>query len=468
MTLLAPATVNAQFMMDTMAAAGAADTLGAGQAINAPTYINRARDASDTAKSYADIFQSYTARNAGGDMLGNIVDSTDFDVNAMHANINAGIDMAGNMANNTPTLTPMMQFMRSVQGVSSTADNALNILAFGDDKIEYVTVLTGERVLCAVTGQMLQDVDIFRVKVDKDNRDEGVKAWASEQNIEVTDDGINDNGIAGDGIYGNVTINNNSVISPEANRLRGILLRILHQVEYLAPSTVIDYASMTKRQAPPALELGKSGIVIDATSGKITNYSQATQSIMRFFLLHIASEGLPEPNPAPAPWLDKSTPKKQLTLLEMERMRDDYLREWQSRFLAAYRLDPEDPRSEYYPVYIPKGPAVPEIDQAYIGGAIKLSAITGQGFPIIAMRPEVTKEFIRQSMSTTLAEMAPEEIPDPAAERVRVPMPANYRPPQERKDDTGLNSEGGAAAGVGAGAAPGMPGIGGPAGPAMY
>ncbi|NLD60970.1 hypothetical protein GX645_00765 [Candidatus Sumerlaeota bacterium] len=462
--VLLPATSDAQMLLDTTAAMAVSDSMGASQAINSPLYMQRAKNAASTASDYAKTFQMYSARTAGGDMLGNTVERPEMQIGDWGAGMGAGMGMGGMMANNTPQISPMQSFMRAVQGVQSTASNALTIIATRDPQIQYVTVFLGQRVLCAVTGQMLEDVNVVKVPVDKDKKEEDLKRWMSEQGINVQDDGIMDNGIAGDGVYGDIKISSADVIGPEANRLRVLLLRVLHQVEYLAPNTVVDYKSMiAERTGPPPLQLGRSGIVIDPTSGKTTNYTQETQSIMRFFLMHILSEGNPEPNPMP--WAGSKNIAQPPTIMELQRMRDDYLREWQNRFLASYRIDPEDPRSDFYPVYIPGGPSVPEMDEAYVAGAIKLSAITGQGFPITALRPEVSKQFITSAMEAALEETAPDTIPDPAAERVRVPLPTNYIPPQNRENNTNnANGAMGANMGMGGGM-PGMmggPGMGGP------
>jgi hypothetical protein len=45
--------------------------------------------------------------------------------------------------------------------------------------------------------------------------------------------------------------------------------------------------------------------------------------------------------------------------LEKESQRDESLRDWNNKFLADYRIDKNDPRSEFYQLYVPEPPMVP-------------------------------------------------------------------------------------------------------------
>jgi hypothetical protein len=46
--------------------------------------------------------------------------------------------------------------------------------------------------------------------------------------------------------------------------------------------------------------------------------------------------------------------------LTLEKDRDEALREWNNKFLADYRVDKNDPQSEYYQLYIPQPPLFPQ------------------------------------------------------------------------------------------------------------
>jgi hypothetical protein len=46
-------------------------------------------------------------------------------------------------------------------------------------------------------------------------------------------------------------------------------------------------------------------------------------------------------------------------LIQMERKKDDLLRDWNNRFLAQYRTDKNNPKSDFFQVYVPEPPAIP-------------------------------------------------------------------------------------------------------------
>lgn len=46
---------------------------------------------------------------------------------------------------------------------------------------------------------------------------------------------------------------------------------------------------------------------------------------------------------------------------QQERTKDERLKEWNDKFLRKFRKDPNDPKSEFYSVYIPPPPEVPSI-----------------------------------------------------------------------------------------------------------
>lgn len=483
--LLVPTmTARAQFMADMMVASAVSNDL-ASSSVSSGTGalgLGRARDVAAKANTYADQFKMYSAAGAGqmqgmeggslgmaGQVEGGMAGVGMPGMPGMPG-MGGGMGMMGAGAGQQmPQMTEVQSYFQAMNGLNNTAMSVLLQIQARDKVNDFIPVMTGERVMCAVTGAMLDDVSVTLLPVEKDKKDESIKKFIDDSGIQIVDDGIHDNGIEGDGIYGQVTVSSGNVISPEANRLRSTLMRVLHQAEFLAPSSVVDYKSLNAG-GQAAVNLHRTGIVVDDQSGQQANYSQATQSLMRFFLLHVVAEGMSEPNPAPMPGTVGKT-LHAVTVLEKQRQRDDYLREWELRFLAPYRVTPEDPRSDFYPVYVPSAPTVPEIDRAYVAGAIKLSAVTGQQFPIYAMRPEVDKAFVSDRMKETLAEFVPSEFPDPAAERIRVPAPAGYRAPQERNQGAQVDANGnplaGGAVGGAGGAMPGMPGPGGGGGGAM-
>jgi hypothetical protein len=45
--------------------------------------------------------------------------------------------------------------------------------------------------------------------------------------------------------------------------------------------------------------------------------------------------------------------------ITQEKLRDERLKEWNRKFLRGYRKNPDEPTSEFYPVYVPQPPRVP-------------------------------------------------------------------------------------------------------------
>ncbi len=55
----------------------------------------------------------------------------------------------------------------------------------------------------------------------------------------------------------------------------------------------------------------------------------------------------------------RTSPPELPNILEKASERDDILRDWNNRFLANFRKDKDDPKSDYYQLYIPEPPAPP-------------------------------------------------------------------------------------------------------------
>jgi hypothetical protein len=117
------------------------------------------------------------------------------------------------------------------------------------------------------------------------------------------DDGIHDNGIANDGIRGNVETIKDRYIGPECNSVKNRLVNVVRNAEHMSP--------------------------------------------MEFYRYHIMR-------------LDPITGHPEMpSVLDKEQQRDEALRDWNNKFLADYRIDKNDPKSEFFQLYIPDPPQVP-------------------------------------------------------------------------------------------------------------
>lgn len=117
------------------------------------------------------------------------------------------------------------------------------------------------------------------------------------------DDGIHDNGIANDGIRGNVQTIKNLYIGQECEAVKTRLINVVRRAEDMDP--------------------------------------------MKFFGYHVMAVDPIGAHPQMPSVLDK------------EQQRDEALRDWNNKFLADYRLDKNDPKSEFFQVYVPEAPQVP-------------------------------------------------------------------------------------------------------------
>jgi len=164
--------------------------------------------------------------------------------------------------------------------------------------IKKILVLTGERVTCHRTRTLLEDIHYeYRPEAEKG---------------EYSDDGTHGDLQPNDNIYTNYT-ERDDVISPEANRIKLLYLRMFELCEQMNP--------------------------------------------IEFFGIPVAtSESL------------SALPR----MTDEENDRDErFLRKWHLGsnptgstssilFLAPYRTDPEDPRSDFYPIFVPTAPRSPE------------------------------------------------------------------------------------------------------------
>ena len=154
--------------------------------------------------------------------------------------------------------------------------------------VKKILVLTGERVMCHVIPNLLLE------DIHYEYRPESEKG-------EYYDDGTHKDLVANDNIYTNYT-DRSDVLSPEANRIKLVYLRMLEVCEDTNP--------------------------------------------LEFFRIPVATE---EPLSA--------LPR----VSEEEKDRDEtFLRQWHRQFLSLYRQDQEDPKSDFFPIFVPSAPRPPE------------------------------------------------------------------------------------------------------------
>jgi hypothetical protein len=132
-----------------------------------------------------------------------------------------------------------------------------------------------------------------------------VKVKISPKDLDkYPDDGIHDNGIAGDGIRGNVDTFRKQYIGTVSNDIKNRLITLVRKVADTDPLTFYGY---------------------------------------HFAAVDPVTQNPDMPN-----------------YLTLEKDRDESLREWNNKFLADYRVDKNDPQSEYYQLYIPEPPLFPQ------------------------------------------------------------------------------------------------------------
>lgn len=153
---------------------------------------------------------------------------------------------------------------------------------------EMVRVLAGSRVVCAVTGKLLEDT-VYR-QVEKANL---------EGNF--FDDGTHGDQEAGDGTYTNITTIDN-VMSPDAH---AILVRVLKMLKIIEDTEPMDFFRLDAVSYDPLSDLPMN--------------------------------------------------------ITEEQDRDIKLTEWNDRFLQMFRTDENDPRSEFYQLYVPPPVSMPNL-----------------------------------------------------------------------------------------------------------
>ena len=201
---------------------------------------------------------------------------------------------------------PMMGGMEGNPGGANTAAYAAVPTPIPSEK-----VLTGRRVYDAVSGGLLEDAIEISVR---------------QSDAEVfPDDGVNDNGIAGDGVRGNVRTSKQEFIGPFSNIMKNYLVHAVENAEEIDP--MIYYGYHVATIAPTQTEgLKRYGLPLNEEKPIIE---------------------VPDIHPEFA------------SVINLERDRDEILRQWNFKFLADYRVNRSDPQSEYYPVFVPSPPLTP-------------------------------------------------------------------------------------------------------------
>jgi len=180
--------------------------------------------------------------------------------------------------------------------------------------IETVDVLTGRRVYDAVSGGLLEDaVEIAIPATD-----------VTGDKAKFLDDGLHDNGIAGDDIRGDVQTFTGQYIGQFSNLMKNYLVHAVRNAENIDP--MVYYGYYVSKIDPPVEGMKRYGLPLPGARDEM-----------------IVKESLPDmPN-----------------VLELESDRDELVRRWNHEFLAEYRVTPEDPQSEFFPVFIPSPPFTP-------------------------------------------------------------------------------------------------------------
>lgn len=194
----------------------------------------------------------------------------------------------------------------------------------------------GERIVDHVTKQVLQDARELQI--------------LSTATGSYFDDGQTGNdAVAGDNIYTNITINDN-YLSPEAHVIKSKLIRTLMFVSPPPSDEVgernIDQQVTQDLQGVNAQKDPELRRYIMAPRKSMTMESYSNLTPMEFAQVRIATT---EPlNPLPK-------------ITDLERDQDEKLRDWATRFLRDFRVNPDDISSEFYPTFVPPPPRAPNI-----------------------------------------------------------------------------------------------------------
>lgn len=174
-------------------------------------------------------------------------------------------------------------------------------------------VLTGRRVYDAVSGGLLEDA----IEISVRQSDADVYA----------DDGVNDNGIAGDGIRGNVNTSRDEFIGAFSNIMKKYLIHAVNNAEQIDPLIYYGYY-VAKIDPRPVEGLKRYGLPLPGEEDELDTA-----------IVHV------EPDFP--------------SIIDLEHDRDELVRRWNYEFLAEYRVEPNDPQSEYFPVFVPSPPLTP-------------------------------------------------------------------------------------------------------------
>jgi len=215
--------------------------------------------------------------------------------------------------------------------------------------IPMIKVLVGRRVYCAVCGTLLEDAYYLTVPAaDKDK---------------YLDDGIHDNGVAGDDIRGNVESVKDQYIGAECNEIKNRLIGAIRRAEDLYRPPIGEMSKEAFFVFEPASDRRKR---LEIESSAIADEA----STMLFFGYHIAGLNPVTDNPGFP------------NILEKEKQRDELLRDWNNKFLAAFRTDKNNPQSDFYQVYIPEPPLLPPykvVPPGYVPLPKRVENAQGQG-----------------------------------------------------------------------------------------
>lgn len=199
-----------------------------------------------------------------------------------------------------------------------------------------LTAWGGERIICARTGQILQDA-----------RELSILATAKAN---YYDDGENGNdAVANDNTWTNITINDTDYISPEAHFVKSKLIQTLQFV------------------SPPPMNAEKAGSFEQGLSMDLQGLVARSDASLRSYLfrprkaetMDFFSNLTPmEFNQVRVATTEPLSPLPKM--VDLERDQDAKLRQWGVMFLSDYRLDPDDFAGEFIPTFLPFPPRAPK------------------------------------------------------------------------------------------------------------
>lgn len=180
------------------------------------------------------------------------------------------------------------------------------------DPIATEEVLTGRRVYDAVSGALLEDA---------------IKITVRRQDVAAYDDGTNDNGLVGDGIKGKVLTSRNEYIGQFSNMVKNELIHAIHNAEQIDP--MVYYGHHVAKVRPDRVEgLKRYGLPLHSNE----DFERADAG---------------------------GVVKDFASIITLEEERDGLVKNWNDKFLARYRVDPNDPQSDYFAVFVPSPPLTP-------------------------------------------------------------------------------------------------------------